>query len=86
MTDLLQEFLAYSKDVLGLNITVQKSSAPDTFEKIFGESFLSEQEDFLSITEEFSEKTLIPDNYLSDSPISPDNNDWTLISSDLLAA
>lgn len=40
MEEILQEFIAFAKDNLGVNVTVSESNAPDSFENIFGGSFL----------------------------------------------
>ena len=42
MKDLLKNFIQYSKQEYGIDIKVVKSETPDTFEKIFGCSFIKE--------------------------------------------
>ena len=40
---LLDEFIAYAKEEFGYDIQVKESSTPDTFERIFGTSFLKQE-------------------------------------------
>ncbi len=56
MNTLLKEFLDYANDVLDLEISYKKSSNPDSFKKIFGESFLPKQTNSL-LSEEDKDRT-----------------------------
>lgn len=40
MDKMLQEFLEFAKDKFGVNVTVSESDSPDSFESVFGDSFL----------------------------------------------
>ncbi len=55
MDKMSQEFLEFAKDKFGVNITVSESDSPDSFESVFGDSFL--QNDFSVILSDlFNEK------------------------------
>ena len=56
MNTLLKDFLDYANDVLGLKISYKKSSNPDSYKKIFGESFLSQQTNSL-LSDEDKDRT-----------------------------
>ena len=40
----LDDFIRYVKEQFGCEIFVEESDTPDTFERLFGVSFLEEQE------------------------------------------
>lgn len=52
MDKMPQEFLEFAKDKFGVNITVSESNSPDSFESVFGDSFL--QNDFSVILSDLS--------------------------------
>ena len=41
----LDDFIRYAKEQFDCDISVEKSDIPDTFERIFGASFLEQQEE-----------------------------------------
>lgn len=45
MSDMMDEFVKYAKKEFGCDVTFEKSLKPDTFESIFGQSFLKQKED-----------------------------------------
>lgn len=45
MRDMMDEFVKYAKEEFGYDITFEKSLEPDTFETLFGASFLKQKED-----------------------------------------
>lgn len=42
---ILDEFVAYVEDKYGYTINIEKTSTPDSFESIFGMSFLKQKEE-----------------------------------------
>ncbi|MDO4487153.1 MAG: hypothetical protein Q4C46_11290 [Bacillota bacterium] len=40
---LVEEFLEYAKEQYGYDISLKSSDTPDTFESIFGESFITQK-------------------------------------------
>lgn len=57
MDKMLQEFLEFAKDKFGVNVTVSESDSPDSFESVFGNSFL--QNDFpVILSDLFNDKKL----------------------------
>lgn len=46
MKQILDEFIEYAKEQFGFEISVEKTSIPDSFERIFGISFLEQDNDF----------------------------------------
>ncbi len=47
MDEMLQEFITFANENFGVNVTVSESDAPDSFEKIYGRSFLQETEQLM---------------------------------------
>lgn len=46
MSSMMEEFIQYAKEQFGYNISFDKSSMPDTFESLFGMSFMDQIEKF----------------------------------------
>ena len=44
MSSMMEEFIQYAKEQFGYNISFDKSSMPDTFESLFGMSFIDQTE------------------------------------------
>lgn len=64
MEKMLQEFIAFAKESFGVNVTVSESDAPDSFEKIFGCSFLQEADQH-TIPDWYSDERLEYNNYVT---------------------
>ncbi len=44
MREMMDEFIKYAKEQFGYDITFENSSTPDTFETLFGASFLKQND------------------------------------------
>lgn len=64
MEKMLQEFIAFAREKFGVNVTVSQSDAPDSFEKIFGESFLQEADQY-TIPDWYSDERLEYNNHVA---------------------
>ena len=45
MKDMMKAFAKYAKEQFGYDISIKKSSTPDTFESLFGASFVKQNDD-----------------------------------------
>ena len=45
MKDMMEAFAKYAKEQFGCDISLKTSSTPDTFESIFGASFIKQNDD-----------------------------------------
>jgi DNA polymerase sigma len=52
MREILDDFVKYAKESFGYDIAFVKSSSPDTFESLFKESFLKQQNEELFFCDE----------------------------------
>lgn len=64
MDEMLQEFITFANENFGVNVTVSESDAPDSFEKIYGRSFLQETEQ-LMIPDQYSDERLEYNKYIA---------------------
>lgn len=51
MNEMMEKFIKYAKEQFGYDISFKNSSTPDTFEKLFGASFLCPDDSYLIQTE-----------------------------------
>ena len=49
MTKILEDFIKYAREEFGYTISCEESSTPDTFETFFGNYFVENTDDVISI-------------------------------------
>lgn len=77
---MLDQFIKYAKDKFGYDISVDESLAPDSFESIFGGSFLGYESE-LNISEDGLNR--ISGNYTNDSLNVPNNFGYGIVEYDV---
>ncbi|EHL19880.1 MAG: hypothetical protein ACTTHM_00250 [Peptoanaerobacter stomatis] len=61
MKDMMKAFAKYAKEQFGYNISFKKSSTPDTFESLFGESFIEKNDNDIFPHENMLYKNIVID-------------------------
>ena len=51
----MEEFKKYAKEEFGYDISFEKSSTPDTFESLFGTSFINQRDEDIFMPDEYYE-------------------------------
>lgn len=78
MKDMMKAFAKYAKEQFGYNISFEKSSTPDTFESLFGESFIKKNDNDIFPHENMLYKNIVIDvnniDIISIDEISPQLN------------
>lgn len=62
MNEMLNDFIKYAKEQFGYDIIAEKSSTPDTFESIFGFTFLDSDADMTIPKQSYTNQITIINN------------------------
>lgn len=58
MKDMMKAFAKYAKEQFDYDISIKESSTPDTFESLFGASFVKQNDDDIFFVKEWREEAI----------------------------
>lgn len=76
MGKLTQEFITFAKEKYGYDISLCSSQEPDTFESVFGDSFLGVDAEPSVANYNFGENSYFETSWQLDWPVNSDENQW----------